>query len=457
MTTYETPGPRIEGVEIDLASEDVGYVWPRDPRTSAALQHWQDLKVGIIIHWGIYAHIGQAGSWSLHREHLGDFTEPPAGWEGSPSEYHDWYGDRQRGFTGPDYDPAEWAAACKRAGAKYMIFTAKHHDGFAMYDTRFSNFKSTSEESGLRRDVLRETFDAFRAADLEVGVYFSKADWNHPGYWDRARPITDRFHNYSIEESPRQWKSFVDYTHAQVEELLTGYGTVNVLWLDAGWVREPAEPIDMDALVARAIGSQPDLLVVDRTVHGPYEMYRTPEQVIPADVISDPWESCIPLTEHWCSTEVDERARPLPDILRELATVVTRGGNYLIGIGPDATGRLSRSVDQRLTELGEWLDANGDAVYESRPTEIQLSGSALEWAATTRDGVVYAFGIAATGTVTPELELLVPDGFASAHTPGGTSLELRPTAAGTVVRVPASDAPVVIVALSPGESDGPVG
>ncbi len=94
--------------------------------------------------------------------------------------------------------------------------------------------------------------DAMRAAGLETGVCFSKADWNHPGYWDRARPITDRFCNYDITARPRAWASFVEYTHAQIEELLANYGRMNVLWLDAGWVRPPAEPIDMDAIVARA-------------------------------------------------------------------------------------------------------------------------------------------------------------------------------------------------------------
>ncbi|WP_460801947.1 alpha-L-fucosidase [Microbacterium sp. GXF6406] len=437
MTAHETP--QIEGVEIDLGVDEVDYIWPEAPRTRAALEHWQDLKVGVLIHWGIYSHIGQAGSWSLHREHLGDFTDTPADWTGTDAEYHDWYRDQARAFTGEDYDPTEWAKACAGAGAKYMIFTAKHHDGYAMYDTRFSDFKSTSESSGLRRDVLAETFDAFRAEDVEVGVYFSKADWNHPGYWDRALPVTDRFHNYDIAERPRQWRSFVDFTHAQLDELMTRYGTVSALWLDAGWVRDEAEPIDMPAIAAAALEAQPDLLIVDRTVHGPHEMYRTPEEVIPPRRLEGPWESCIPMTDHWCSIVVDEEARSFDEILRELVAVVTRGGNYLIGVGPDATGRLSSSVAERLAELGRWLDVNGDAVYGTRPSDVPVSGPVREWAATHRGTTVYAFGVGAGA----EERLSVGGPIASARLMDGTSLVVD----GEVVIVPASSDLVRVVVI----------
>src|SRR5699024_845448 len=172
------------------------YIRPGDPRTQAALEHWQDLKVGVISHWGLYPAIGQGGSWSLHRERLGEFTDPPEHFTGTDAEYHDWYYDQRRTFRGAEYDPAEWARACSDAGMRYLVFTTKHHDGFSMYDTAYSNLKSTAEDSALGRDVFGETVEAFRAEGLETGVYFSKADWAHPGYWDRARPVKDRFHNY---------------------------------------------------------------------------------------------------------------------------------------------------------------------------------------------------------------------------------------------------------------------
>ena len=347
-------------------AEDPGYTYPDDPRTARALEHWRDLKVGVIIHWGIFSHIGQDGSWSLHRTRLGGFTDAPQGWQGTDAEYHSWYCDQARSFTGEDFDAAEWASACARAGMRYAVFTTKHHDGFAMYDTAYSNFKSTSEESGLGRDIVREVFDAFRGAGMETGVYFSKADWNHPGYWDRSRPITDRYHNYDIASHEAKWESFVTYTKNQIEELLTGYGEVNVLWLDAGWVRSPEEPIDMDAIAEGARRLQPSILVVDREVHGPNENYRTPEQEIPDSVLDHPWESCITMTRGWCSMRPDEAIKPMRCIVSNLLAIVSRGGNYLIGIGPDGSGRMSKWVRRGLDELGGSLRSGQDGTNRIR-------------------------------------------------------------------------------------------
>ena len=262
MAAHDFTADDLEAAGALGGSADPGYIRPEDPRTQAALEHWQDLKVGVIIHWGLYSSIGQGGSWSLHRERLGEFTDPPEHFTGTDAEYHDWYYDQRRTFHGAEYDPVEWARACAEAGMRYLVFTAKHHDGFAMYDTAYSNLKSTAEDAALGRDVFGATVEAFRAEGLETGVYFSKADWAHPGYWDRALPVKDRFHNYDIAERPQAWQQFVDFTQAQIEELLTRYGTMNVLWLDAGWVREPNEPIGIDRIAERARELQPDILVV---------------------------------------------------------------------------------------------------------------------------------------------------------------------------------------------------
>lgn len=349
------------------STADPGYTWPADPVTLRALEHWMDHKVGVIIHWGLYSSIGLDGSWSLHRGRLGDFTDAPADWSGTDEEYHTWYCDRARSFTGEDFDAEHWARACRGAGMRYLVFTAKHHDGFAMYDTDYSNFKSTSEEAGLGRDIVREVFDAFRAHGLETGVYFSKADWNHPGYWDRSKPLSDRFHNYDIAAHPGKWRSFVETTKNQIEELLTRYGPVNILWLDAGWVCEPREPIDMDGIADRARELQAGILVVDREVHGRNEDYRTPEQEVPDAVLDHPWESCITMTRGWCSMRRDDPIKPMRHIIATLLAIVSRGGNYLIGIGPDATGRMSVEVEKGLATLGRWLGVNGEGIYETRP------------------------------------------------------------------------------------------
>ena len=331
---------------------------------------------------------------------------------------------------------------------RYLVFTTKHHDGYAMYDTDFSNFKSTSEEAGLGRDIVREMFDAFRAHNMETGVYFSKADWNHPGYWDRARTITDRYHNFDIETHPAKWDSFVRYTHNQIDELLRNYGKVNVLWLDAGWVREPDEPIDIDQIAEHARELQPDILVVDREVHGANENYRTPEQEVPEDIRLYPWESCITMTRGWCSMRPEEPIKPMRHIISNLLAIVSRGGNYLIGIGPDAQGRMSSWIGRGLDELGGFLEVNGEGIYATRPwTDIdQVSGEeGWSWYATRPkdDGQrVFFFGMPPAAPADEAAELSLEE---VTFAPGG----LAPTwleVPGKVsqARILGSDEPVIV-------------
>lgn len=391
---------------------DEGYVWPEDPRTRAALEHWRSLKFGVIMHWGLYSMMGQDGSWSLCRENKGTFMDPPASWTGSLDDYAAHYRELRREFSGQDYRAADWSAACARAGMKYLVFTSKHHDGFSMYDTAESDYKSTAPDVPLGRDILRETFDAFRAEGLETGVYFSKADWAHPNYWKSDAKSVDRFHNYDIAEDPESWDSFVQFTQRQIDELLTNYGDINVLWLDAGWVKAPEEPIGIDAIAENARRRQPDILVVDRVVHGVNENYRTPEQEVPAETLDYPWESCITLTPGWCSMRPEEVTRPVHQIIETLATIVSRGGNYLLGIGPDATGALSSHIVAALEEVGAWMDVNSEAIYDTVPGGAYLvvasdGGADLTWRTTRTATALYAIGLLGSAEGHGSAEILV--------------------------------------------------
>lgn len=392
---------------------DPGYTWPEDPATLAALERWQDLRFGVIMHWGLYTGLGQGGSWSLCRENSGAFMDPPADWVGTEDEYQSYYYASRHSFSGAGYDAAEWAAQCARAGMKYLVFTSKHHDGFAMYDTAYSSLKSTAFDVPLRRDVLRESFDAFRAEGMETGVYFSKADWGHPGYWDPAQPVADRFHNYDRETEPEKWQSFVDYTHLQIRELLTNYGDVNVLWLDGGWVAEPAEPIDIDSIARDARDLQPNILVVDREVHGRNENYRTPEQSVPETAPEHPWESCITFTRSWCSMRPEEETKPIGDMIHTLVRVVGRGGNLLLGVGPDADGKMSYHIASGLAEIGAWMDINAEAIHGSRQctdvlvqdSDQDTNGARGEWHCTRGERgsgrYIYAMRLLAPGEQPP--------------------------------------------------------
>jgi alpha-L-fucosidase len=267
------------------------------------------------------------------------------------------------------FDPAKWAEAAKRAGMKYVVFTTKHHDGFSMFDTRQTDFRITAPDCPFstepRSNVTREVFDAFRAKGFGIGAYFSKADWNHPDYWSPDAPAKTRNPNYDTLTNPEKWNRFVDFTHRQIEELMTGYGKVDVLWLDAGQVRPPTQDIHMDRLAAMARSYQPDLLIVDRTVGGKYEDYRTPEQEVPDRPLDYAWESCITMGTQW-SNKPDDNYKSARDLIHLLIDVVAKGGNLLLNIGPQPDGQLPEVALSRLQEIGDWMKVNGEAIHGTR-------------------------------------------------------------------------------------------
>jgi len=206
---------------------------------------------------------------------------------------------------------------------KYVVFTTKHHDGFCMFDSKYTDYKITSKETPFsanpKANITKEIFNAFRAEGLWAGAYFSKPDWHSEYYWDPKFPPLDRNVNYDPGLYPEKWEKFTQFTHNQIMELLTDYGKVDILWLDGGWVaKETPESVNnwyseqlkecksgflkhkivnqdirMDELVEKARKKQPGLIVVDRAVEGKNQNYLTPENTIPKEALPFPWESCI--------------------------------------------------------------------------------------------------------------------------------------------------------------------
>jgi alpha-L-fucosidase len=273
---------------------------------------------------------------------------------------------------------------------KYVVFTTKHHDGFCMFDTQLTDYRITAPDVpfhvNARSNVARQVFAAFRKEGLGIGAYFSKADWHSPFYWSPQAAARTRNPNYDTLGDPQKWTRFVTYTHGQIEELMTGYGSIDILWLDAGQVRPPAQDIQMDKLVAMARQHQPRLIVVDRTVGGRYENYRTPEQEVPDKPLPYPWETCMTMGDQW-SFKPDDRYKSTHRLVCLLAEIVGKGGNFLLNVGPQPDGKLPATALQRMKEIGEWLRINGPAIYGTRPYPPYKEGQVVF---TRKENTMYA-------------------------------------------------------------------
>jgi alpha-L-fucosidase len=364
------------------------YEYPQDPAVAKNLEKWRDQKFGIIIHWGIYVVPGIIESWSICNE--------PWITRDSNSVYHKykkWYWDLNKSFVPVRFKPDEWAQMAKDAGMKYVVFTTKHHDGFNMFDTKYSDYKISNGpfRNNPKANVAKHVFDAFRNEGMMIGAYYSKPDWHSQYFWWDRFATPDRNVNYDIRKFPWRWNQFVKYTHNQLNELTSEYGKIDILWLDGGWVRPKStvnaevlswgapipefdQEIDMPAVAKMVRKNQEDILIVDRTVHGPYENYRTPEQGIPADRSEDPWESCITLGGAWSYTPTD-KFKPSSQVIHTLIEIVAKGGNLLLGVGPDAYGEFMPEQKRRLKEIGNWLSKYGEAIYETRTLEKFADGN----------------------------------------------------------------------------------
>lgn len=343
------------------------------PPIAERLEWFQDLKVGFFMHWGPYSQWGCIESWPLVEEETWARPDDLPAWieRGKNFErFKEDYFALNRTFNPLHFDPEAWAEVAHEAGTRYVVFTTKHHDGFCMFDTRTTNYRITAPECPFhthpRSNVTKEIFDAFRARGFGIAAYFSKADWHCPYYWKPGVPARTRNPNYDPAVEPERWRAFVEYTHQQIEELMTDYGRIDILWLDAGQVRPPKQDIQMDRLVAMARSHHPDLLVVDRTVGGEYENYLTPEQEIPEKPLPAVWESCITMGEQW-SFKPNDRYKSARTLIHLLVEVVAKGGNLLLNVGPQPDGRLPEEAVARLREVGAWMRVNGEAIYGTRP------------------------------------------------------------------------------------------
>jgi len=307
-------------------------------------------RYGMFIHWGPYAEIGR-GEQVLFREHLDqrDYAKQACRW--NPKKF----------------DAVSLAITAREAGMKYAVFTARHHDGYCLWNTALSDYGSVAQAPG--RDFVREYVETFRAAGLRVGIYYSLADWRVPAYWLGAK------------KDPAGWKAFRDYVHGQVAELLTNYGKIDVIWFDGVWPHK-AKAWKSAELIKTIRSLQPGILInnrLDSDVEGggveqagvskTLGDFGTPEHQISADK-QRPWESCQVTSWRLWGYAKGEHYRSAEQLLDLLAHTASQGGNLLLNVGLDGAGKVPPAVSRSLLRVGKWLQRNGDAIYGSEKGDV---------------------------------------------------------------------------------------
>lgn len=353
-----------------------GYVVPKDPRVREKLEEFQDRKLGIMMHWSPVSQWGLIESWAQSDDDS-EWSQVDVEWTKDMDEMRRQYRDLQKTFNPIRYNPQQWAKLAKDNGFKYLLFTTKHHDGFCMWDTKQTDYKITSQNCPFHthkyKDIIKHLYNAFRHEGIGIHTYFSKPDWDCDYYWSKNHSFhngkTTRNPNYDLDKYPEEWEKFVKFTHAQLRELLTGYGPIDCLWLDGGQVNPNnlGQDIRLGEIVEEIRETtQPGLLCADRTVGGDYENFLTPEQKIPEQPILVPWESCITMGDtfsfKYCSGYKSTR-----QIVHMFLEIVSKGGNMALNVTPQPDGRLPVPVIDRMNELGKFMKDYGDGIYGTRP------------------------------------------------------------------------------------------
>ncbi len=431
------------------------YVKPTDPAVLEKLEWFQDQKLALMIHWGIYCQLGMVASWALSDKDA-DWSRHQVNWTDDGEKFKEQYYALNKSFNPIRFQPEEWAQTAKDCGFKYLILTTKHHDGFCLWDTRYSDYKVTAPDCPYHvsehADLVKSMFDAFREKGLGIGAYFSKADWHTPYYRTPELPDpnpSDRGPMYSPAAEPERWENFVQYTKNQVLELCEGYGPIDILWFDAGWVcASNGQDIRLGEIVDEARKIQPGILSVDRTVGGPYENYVTPEMCVPEEPLGVPWESCLTLGADF-TYEYADRYKSPRELVNTLVGIVAKGGNLALNVSPQPDGRIPVDAMDSLRGLGEWLKVYGEAIYGTRVCAPYQSGNI---SFTRKGDAVYAIRLFPVAQESVDSKLFIPyAGKVSKVTmlDSGEDVSFVPGESGITVTVPAGrsggSAPIALV------------
>lgn len=323
-----------------------GYGQNLEPTKEQRLQWFKDAKLGIFIHWGFYGVNGISESWSIYHKKI---------------SYSD-YMDQAQAFTAKNYDPEAWADLFKKVGARYAVLTSKHHDGVALWDTKYSSL-NVKDKTPAKKDLVKPYVEALRVKGLKVGLYYSLCDWSHPDYDVLfPRPDTKKEYPQKNQKALTPWQRFIKFYKGQLKELHANYQP-DLFWFDGDWEKS-SEQWQAEALKDSLLRWNPHVIVNSRLKS--YGDYSTPEQGVPIIRPKGPWEFCMTMNDNWGYYPTDTNYKPVSQIIRTFVEVIANGGNLLLNIGPKPDGTIAIEQMERLESLGHWIKKHEEAVYESK-------------------------------------------------------------------------------------------
>ena len=340
------------------------------PENLAARRWFQDARFGLFVHWGVYSVLGD-GEWVMNNRKI------------RAAEY-----EKLPAFFNPvDFDPAAWVALAKAAGMKYITITSKHHDGFAMFDSKVSDWDIV-DRTPYKKDVLKLLADECHRQGVKLFFYHSQLDWHHPDYYPRGRTGRDTGRPESGE-----WNRYLDYMDAQLQELLTGYGEIGGIWFDGWWDRPEADwrLAKTYALIHRL---QPAALVGSNHHRrpNPGEDFQMFEKDLPgrntagfneqSEIGDLPLETCETMNNAWGFNITDRAYKSTKDLVRYLVRAAGNDANFLLNVGPMPNGRIQPEFESRLREMGQWLSRYGESIYGTRGGPV----TPRPWGVTTQKG-----------------------------------------------------------------------
>jgi alpha-L-fucosidase len=336
----------------------------------AARRAFQDARFGLFIHWGVYSILGD-GEWVMHNRRIGvpDYEKLPGL------------------FNPTEFDAAEWVSLARAAGMKYITITSKHHDGFAMFDSKVSDYDIV-DRTPYKKDVLKMLADECHRQGIKLFFYHSHLDWHHPDYYPRGRTGAD-----SRRPDEGDWNRYLDYMDGQLRELLTNYGEIGGIWFD-GWWDKPKADWRLDRTYKLIHDLQPAALVGNNHHKRPFpgEDFQMFEKDLPggrtaefnegAEIGALPLETCETMNNSWGFNLTDRRHKSTRELVHYLVKAAGHDANFLLNVGPMPNGRIQPEFTERLREMGRWLDGHGESIYGTRGGPLKPRS----WGVTTQKG-----------------------------------------------------------------------